>query len=84
MNSRSIVALFAGLCLAVSIATGAAVAGSWAMINGTAAVKSGMTGTVVCLDKAGNNLLDGATPKTHIQPTGYQGHTTNAIVVTCP
>ncbi len=84
MNSRKIVALFAGLGLAVSVATGVAVAGSWAMINGTAAVKSGMTGTVVCLDKAGDKLLDGATPKTHIQPTSYAGHTTNAIVVTCP
>lgn len=84
MISRRILALFAGLGFAVFVATGVAVAGSWAMINGTAAVLSGKTGTVVCLDKAGDNLLNGATPRTHIQPSSYGGHTTNAIVVTCP
>ena len=82
--SRRILTLCAAVAVAVFVATGVAVAGSWAMINGTAAVKSGGTGTVVCLDKAGDKLLDGATPRTHIQPTSYGGHTTNAIVVTCP
>ncbi len=83
MNSGRILAIFAGLALAVFV-TGVAVAGSFAMINGTAAVKSGGSGLVVCVDKAGDKLLDGATPKTHIQPTSYAGHTTNALAITCP
>jgi hypothetical protein len=82
--SLKVLAVAAGVGFAVSAATGVAVAGSWAMINGTAAVLSGRTGTVVCLDKAGDHLLDGASPRTHVMPIGYGGHTTNAIVVSCP
>lgn len=83
-----ITAKFTHVALLAVVAIVAATVGAFANANlriagGVYGVEPGSSATLLCLDKD-KDIVNGATPKTHIQPTGSGGRVGNAIVVSCP
>jgi len=79
---------FAHVALLAAVAAVATTIGAFANSNlriagGVYGIEPGVSATMLCLDKS-KDIINGATPKTHIQPTGSGGRVGNAIVVSCP
>ncbi len=76
------------IALLTIVAIGVATVGAFAdshfrIAGGGYGIEPGGSAFLLCLDE-NKDIKNGATPKTHIQPTGFSGRVGNAIVVSCP
>jgi hypothetical protein len=81
-------AKFEHVAVLAVVAVAAATVGAFANANlriagGAYGIEPGSSATMLCLDK-NKDIIQGATPKTHIQATGSGARVGNAIVVSCP